>query len=297
MLDRTPSFATFWHGPALSGWEAACINSYLAQGFAFVVYSYDRVDGLPERVERRDAREITPQDNLRRFLIKGQPNLSHFSDLFRYELFSRTPHVWVDADMLMLRPLSLPAQEDLLAKEDATTLCGAIMRLNPADPRLATLIARTVALRDREMPWGATGPRLLTEVFGRREVMAKAHAAERFFPVHYDKSWKLLLPAYREECEARCAQAATVHLWHDRLVKIGVWKRFAPPRGSFLESRFRADGSLGYFADAYPAAVMEAMTTNWRFRLQGGDVGLGQWLRNAVPSARITYRRRMNLPV
>ncbi len=291
-----PSFATFWAGRTLTGFEAACITSFIRRGYDYSVYSYDQIEELPEGVTLRDAREITEEANVRRFLIKGQPNLSHFSDLFRYELFKRTGHIWVDTDMLLLRPLDLPSYDQLLAKEDPSTLCGAIMRLDGAHPRLDALIAGTEALRDQELVWGATGPRLLTTVFDRQTIMRDAYDPKFFFPVHYDQSWKMFLPDHRDECIELCRSAYTAHLWNDRVLKIGVWKRFCPPAGSFLETQFRADGSLGFFDDLYPESVMRSMVENWRFRCEGGDIGLGQWMRQAVPSAQLTFRRRFNLP-
>lgn len=296
MSAAKPSFATFWAGHTLSPYEAACIASFVARGYDYTVYSYDRIENLPDGAAPGDAREITEEANVGRFLIRGRPNLSHFSDLFRYELFQRTAHVWVDADILLLRPLDLPATGELLAREDPSSLCGAIMRLDGAHPALPTLIERTLALRDRELVWGATGPRLLTAVFGREAVMGRVYDPRFFFPVHYDQSWKVFLPERREECEALCAAAFTTHLWNDRVVKLGVWKRFCPPAGSFLETRFRVDGSLRFFDDVYPEGVMRNMVENWRLRCEGGDIGLGQWMRRAVPSAQLTFRRRFNLP-
>lgn len=296
MTQPKLSFATFWAGKTVSAFEAACITSFLARGYEYIVFSYDALDNLPLGATLRDAREITEEANVRRFLIQGRPNLSHFSDLFRYELFRRTDHIWVDTDMLLLRPLDLPSCDQLLAKEDPSTLCGAIMRLDGAHPSLDALIAKTEALRDRDLVWGATGPRLLTAVFDRHTIMQKAYDPKFFFPVHYDQSWKAFLPEFRDECVALCQSAYTTHLWNDRVMKIGVWKRFCPPVGSFLETQFRADGSLHFFDDVYPAAVMQNMIDNWRFRCEGGDIGLGQLMRRAIPSAQLTFRRRFNLP-
>jgi len=270
--------------------------SFVRQGYAYTVFSYNEIENLPPGVRHADAAEITEAGNAKRYIIRGRPNLSHFTDLFRYNLFSRTPHVWVDTDMLLLRPLALDSYTQLLAREDDRSICGAIMRLDAASPHLPVLIQRTEALRDKELVWGETGPRLLTATFKRRDVLAASHDPAAFFPIHYNDFWKAFLPEFRHECEMLCANAATLHLWNDRVVKLGIWKRFAPPTGSFLESRFAADGSLSLFDDVYPADVMRNMVENWRFRCEGGDIGLGQWLRRALPSLNLTVRRRLNLP-
>jgi hypothetical protein len=270
--------------------------SFVRHGYAYTVFSYDEIDNLPPGVGRADAAAITDADNANRYIIRGRPNLSHFTDLFRYELFRRTSHIWVDTDMLMLRPLALEAASQLLAREDERTICGAIMRLDPRNPDLPDLIRRTEALRDKELVWGQTGPRLLTSTFKGQDLLAASHHPATFFPIHYNDFWKAFLPEFRGECEALCSNAATLHLWNDRMVKLGVWKRFAPPDGSFLANRFAADGSLALFDDAYPAEVMRNMAENWRFRCEGGDIGLGLWLRRAVPSLKLTMQRRLNRP-
>ena len=295
MTSTIPSFATFWAGKTLSAFEVACARSFIVRGYDYTVFSYDTVENLPEGARRGDAREITEEANASRFLIKGYPNLSHFSDLFRYELFKKTDHIWVDMDMLLLRPLDLPRYDQLLAKEEPHSLCGAIMRLNGDHPSLDTLIARTEALRDKDLVWGATGPKLLTSVFGKHAVNAGAYAPESFFPIHFNEAWKMFLPEFREECERLCESAYTLHLWNDRMVKIGIWKLFCPPAGSFLESRFRADDSLDLFSGVYPLGVIRSMIENWRIRCEGGDIGLGQWMRQTIPSAQLTFRRRFHL--
>lgn len=271
--------------------------SFVRQGYRFTVYSYEAIENLPEGVLSADAGAITAAENMKRFLIRGKPNLSHFSDLFRYCLFAKTPDIWVDADMLMLRRLPPEIGAQILAREDAHSLCGAIMRLDSHSPDLPLLIQNTEALRDKELVWGETGPRLLTATFKRLDVMGTSHDFTKFFPIHYNDFYKAFLPEFREYCEARCAQAATLHLWNDRVVKLGIWKRFAPPAGSFLHARFVADDSLDLFDDVYPAEVVRNMAENWRIRCEGGDIGLGQWSRQAVPSLKLTLKRRLNLPV
>ena len=289
------SFATFWAGRRLSGYEASCMASFVHHGYRLVAYSYDRIENLPDGVEPGDAVAIVAPDNLQRFLIRGRPNLSHFSDLFRYRLFSLTPHIWVDADMIMMRPLPAGAWDKLLAREEKRMICGAIMRLDPKNPQLNELIRRTEALRDRDLYWGATGPQLLTATFSHDDLLGAAHPPELFFPIHYNDFWMAFLPECREACERMAVGASTVHLWNDRVVGLGVWKRLAPPEGSFLHACFAQSGSW-QFDDVYPAEVMRAMVHNWRIRCEGGEIGLGQWSRKMWPSLKLTVRRRLKLP-
>jgi hypothetical protein len=287
-------FASFWAGARISGFEAACAASFVQRGHSLCVFSFDRIENLPEGVELRDAGELVEERSTHRFLIEGRPSLSHFSDYFRYKLFQKTPLAWVDMDMLLLRPLPDNLGGTILAKEEEQSVCGAFMRIDGRAPQLADLIGRTESLMDRNLIWGETGPRLLTKVFGQREVFEAAHSPRVFFPIHFAAIWKTFLPEYRDECTEMCRDAYTVHLWNNIIDRIGVWKRFSPPVGSFLEERFRADGSLRFFDDAYPVDVMRSMIENWRQRQTGQELGLGQLSRQLIPGIGITVRKRLS---
>lgn len=285
-----PSFATFWAGEALSAYERACLASFATHRHRIVLYAYDPVSGVPDGVEVRDAAEVAPRDATSRFIFRGQANLSHFSDYFRYRLFERTPHVWVDADMLLVRRLDLPLGPKVLARERPDSICGAIMRLDPADPALARLLADTEAAMGRELIWGETGPLLLTKVYGREALLSGSHPPRRFFPIPHDDFWMVLLPEHRAHCEAACADAYGVHLWNNIVDRLGVWKELAPPEGSFLSDRFRELGSESFFRDAYPAHVMRQMVENWVLRKTGQDLGIRKLSAQILPSVRRTLR-------
>ena len=290
MPEATPSFATFWAGKHLSAFEAACLSSFATRGYQTIVYSYDVIENIPARVTLLDASEIAPMTALDRFLCDGQPNLSHFSDYFRYLLFMKTEHTWIDADMLMLRAIDRPLGRTVLARERADSICGAILRLDNTDTRLSRLISETEAVMDRNLLWGETGPRLLTKVFGRDAVFRNAYAPELFFPISHDDFWKVFLPEYSDECDVLCKNAFTVHLWNNIVDRLGVWKALAPPSGSFLARHFEADGSLCFFRDAYPEKVMSQMVENWRLRKNGADLGIANLSRQLVPSVFRTAR-------
>jgi hypothetical protein len=295
------SMATFWAGRQMPALDRACLASFVSFGYAVTVYSFDRVEGLPAGVTLADAGAIVPPESVHAFIYGGTPNLSHFSDYFRYCLFAKTDHTWIDTDMLLLRPITVAADGDLFAKETDTGICGAIMRIGHDNPHLATLIRRTEQLMGSDLVWGATGPRLLNQVMGRAAVLQHAHPQSAFFPMHYDAFWKPFLPSCRDECERLCRDAFSVHLWNNIVVKMGVWKELAPPAGSFLHARLQQQGSLDLFRDTYPEAVMRNMASNWLLRKSGGDIGViklakqvfPSLLRTTVPRVRAMWQMRL----
>lgn len=287
MAEQAPAFATFWHGE-LSPFESACIASYVVRGYDIRVYSYAPIANLPPGAEPADASAIVERSATERFIFGGKPNLSHFSDYFRYLLFKKTDRIWVDTDMLLVRAFDRPLPPTVLAREWQPTICGAIMRLGAADGHLDRLIAQTEAAMGRELLWGETGPRLLTKEFGRAALLNQAFGPERFYAIDHHDFWKVFLPEYADECERRTAESWGAHLWNNIVDVLGYWKSFAPPRGSFLYEKFAADGQLAWFRDVYPEDVMRKIARNFVLRKTGEDLGIKQLSTQLIPSVRRT---------
>jgi len=276
----------------LSAFEQACISSFVRRGYEYVLYSYDLTMAVPSGVELRDAREVTPKGDVDLFLYGGKPDLSHFSDYFRYQMFAATEHVWVDTDILLINAFPEPVPPTLLTWETQDSLCGAVMRLDPSVLPVDELIARTRAMAGRPLRWGETGPGLLTTVFAESDLGAQSAAPSTYYPVLFDVFWKVFLPEEHDACAELCADAATLHLWNNIVVQLGVWKDLAPPRGSYLHRLLEADDALHLFRDTYPEPVMRRMVENWTLRFSGADVGGGNLVRQLGPSVLRTARRR-----
>ncbi|MEO0999666.1 MAG: hypothetical protein AAFW69_03520, partial [Pseudomonadota bacterium] len=96
-----PQVVALWIGPRLDWVGRLCLTSHLVAGHPVALYSYDRVEGVPEGVERRDAADILPLDEA--FLAAAGPRI--FSDLWRIEMLLQKRGIWIDCDALALHPL------------------------------------------------------------------------------------------------------------------------------------------------------------------------------------------------
>jgi hypothetical protein len=283
-------FGSFWAGKRLSAFETACLHSFVARGHSVTLFSFDQVQDTPPGVALADARQIVEPSSVSRFLIHGKPSLSHFSDYFRYAMFAKTDLTWIDTDVVMLASFDHDPHQNLFAREDERTICGAIMRIASDDPALPALIKRTEAFMDSDrMRWGETGPRLLTQVFGGR-VAREARGKERFFPIHYDEFWKVFVPEHFDTCAALCRGSYTLHLWNNIVDRLGFWKDLLPPEGSFLHHVFTADGSAGYFPATFPKSNMRQLIENWQGRQSGSSLGIRSVFRQILPSIGRTLR-------
>jgi hypothetical protein len=292
-IASTKEVATFWHGPPLSALDVACLMTFVRFGFAVTVYSYDPLPGLPAALRRGDAQQVVDRRFLSGFRFMGKPSFSHFSDLFRYRLFQQTGMTWIDADLLALRDFSIPATGNLVAKETPTGINGAIMRIDPADPRLAELIRLTEEIAvSTHFKWGASGPGLITSVFGPG-VVADASGIDRFYPIGYEEWWRPFLPEFHDWCVERCTATDALHLWNNIVEKAGYWKDLAPPSGSFIHETLKRYDLLHGFAATCPVNVMEQLRTNYINSRTGAHFRLAELSGMTMERVGAVVRRRI----
>ena len=281
-------FATFWHGGELSRYELACLLSFPRRGYELTVYTYGQINNLPGEIRIADAREILPPDTTSLFAVDGKPSYAHFTDYFRFVLFSKTDQIWVDTDILLLNRFDERcARNNLMGRESPTSVCTAVLRLDPHDQRLGSMVEQVETLAKKKLRWGETGPRLLTSVYGVESGLPES----AFYPVHFDDYYKVFLPQFRDECQALCRDAFTLHLWNNLVVKMGLFKTIGPPVGSFLHDVFENDETNRLFDVFYPESVMKAMVHNAVHKV-GGDAGIRKVIALVAPSIRSTIARR-----
>ena len=247
-----------WIGRALGPLERACLSSFREMGHPVRLHAYDEVTGVPEGVEVADASAVLPREAIVRHRRTGSVSL--FSNRFRYEVLRAGAGLWIDCDVLCLRPL--PEAAFLFGRQDEATINGAVLRIPHGHPVLLDLLdifedPRWVppwaplhrrlryALRHRvqrgfglaDMSWGTTGPRALTHHLARHGLSGRALPVDAFYPVAFHET-HLLAAADASAVRARLTDGTLcVHLWNQRLERQGT----RGEKGSFLAAV--ADGS------------------------------------------------------
>lgn len=137
-----PDIVTFWRGP-LDLLRQTCLRSQLAAGHKVTVYSFEPLPGLPEGIHNADAEAILPYAFSER-LRPPQPDGSwrdwttlQFSDFFRIRLMAEGAGVWLDADVLLLRPFQIDPAKPYYAVERGRQLGNSVVYLPPDDPIVA----------------------------------------------------------------------------------------------------------------------------------------------------------------
>ena len=134
-----PDVVTFWHGP-LDRLRLTCLRSQVAAGHNVTVYSFDPLPGLPDGVGNAEAEAILPHSFSER-LRPPQPDGSwrdwtilQFSDFFRMRLMAERAGLWLDADVLLLKPIEIDPAKPYFAWERRRQLGNSVLYLPSDDP-------------------------------------------------------------------------------------------------------------------------------------------------------------------
>jgi hypothetical protein len=171
-----PDVVTFWRGP-LDRLRQTCLRSQVAAGHAVTVYSFDPVPGLPDGVSNAEAEAILPYAFSEK-LRPAQPDGSwrdwttlQFSDFFRMRLMAQDVGLWLDADVLLLRPVEIDPRKPYFAWERPRQLGNSVLYLPPRDP-IVTAFESLMAQEELTPDWLALRHRL---TFALRRLRGKSN--------------------------------------------------------------------------------------------------------------------------
>lgn len=243
-----------WIGRHLPPFAAVCLSSFVEQGHRVRLFVYDEPSQIPPGIELSDAGQIVPRDRIMRHRRTGSYAL--FSDMFRYELQAREMGVWIDCDVLSVRPIP-KTDSYLFGYQDRHHLNVAVLKLPsnvqilrdlramfadkgwspPWYPRSARMKhwLRSHIQSDyghQDLEWGVTSPYAMTYFANHRELMDQAKPTEVFYPVGYELADGLLDPEFDVRRFIKPA-TLTIHLWAE-LIKRKIDKQARP--GSFITS-------------------------------------------------------------
>lgn len=215
-MTSLPDVVTFWHGP-LDMLRQTCLRSQVAAGHKVTVYSFDTVPGLPDGIANAEAEAILPHAFSEK-LRPAQPDGSwrdwttlQFSDFFRMRLMAERAGLWLDADVLLLKPVTVDPAKPYFAREPSGQLGNSVLYLPPDDPIVAAfekLVAQDeltpdwLALRHRmtfalhrltrrssrvsDVRIAIYGPPALTALARRHGELHCALPKKSFYEVHWE---------------------------------------------------------------------------------------------------------------
>jgi hypothetical protein len=141
-----PDVVTFLHGP-LDALRLLCLRSQVAAGHKVTVYSFDPLGQLPDGVGNAEAEAILPHGFAERLRPTGPDGVwrdwttLQFSDFFRMRLMAHKAGLWLDADVLLLKPVELDPAKPYFAWERPRQLGNSVLYLPSDDPIVAAFTA------------------------------------------------------------------------------------------------------------------------------------------------------------
>ena len=138
---------SLWIGDRLSTLERLSVCSFLANGHEYHLYVYDDVKNVPSEVSIKDANEILPHSDV--FKVNG--SLALFADWFRWELLLKSGGIWVDMDLVCLRPLDF-ADTRLFGWQDSELVAIGVLGFEAGD-ELCRLMAYSCENPNVAMPY------------------------------------------------------------------------------------------------------------------------------------------------
>lgn len=226
-------FQSFWYGNNLSPYETLCLKSFIDRGHSFILYAYDELV-VPSGVEVRDASKILPSTDV--FFYKSGPgagSVAAFANKFRYALLYQLGGWWVDMDIVCLQD-EIANHDCFFSFEEACRVNNAMLRFPAKHPVMSTCLEKTISL-GRNVPWGAAGPKLLTDVLDQLNMLDSAQSADSCYPIAWREYMHFFDPRMRLSVENRTRNSIAVHLWNEMIRRLRLNKQKGPPRESYLD--------------------------------------------------------------
>lgn len=246
-----PTVASLWVGDALTWLHELCLASYVHFGHEVVLFHTGQTAPVvPAGVTTRASRDIWDHT------AEGHENApaAMLSDLFRLHLMKQTDMIWIDTDMLCLRPM--PEAEFYAGFEQAGAINGAVLRLPKdsealelllgwfADPEwvphwLAGHLRRKIEaapegkrlLKAFELIRPVLGPRALTHTMARTGESARAQKPSVFYPIRGVMS-DVLFSGYVPKDTWKQEDTLAVHLYASMVRR--YHKLHRPEHNSFI---------------------------------------------------------------
>lgn len=217
------NFNSLWIGKRLSKLEILAIKSHVKVGHNFVLWVYDDVEGIPDGITVKDAREILTEDHVFSYARgEGIGSYSACSNLFRYKLLLDQGGWWVDTDVVALKPFEFDeefvfASENLKNKSCCPTTC--VIKA-PAGSKPMWFCWEKASKVDRlNVKWGTIGPKLISKAVFKYDLEEFAVPPYVFCPVDWFVAEdNPVVP----DCDTSRSHA--VHLWHEMWRRNGIDK-------------------------------------------------------------------------
>jgi len=239
---------SLWIGNSFSVMEKLGASSFIKNDNEFHLYSYEKIEGIPEGVVIKDANEIISEDKI--FKYKKYNTYSAFANLFRYKLLLEKGGYWVDMDIVSFKKFDYT--DDYIFTQERISkkrLFGYNHQINnciikvPAGSEIMDYCYKEALKKNSDsLHWGQTGPELLTKavyLFKMEEYITKPN---RFYPIAWWE-WKEFISENPKKNILNNSDA--IHFYNEMWRREGVDKSADFPESSIYEQLKKKYLSIG----------------------------------------------------
>ena len=231
-----------WIGESLSTLQIISINSWIKNGFEFNLYTYENVKNVPLDVNLKDANDIIDKDKIFRYkdtghVINGKPfgegRVAGFSDWFRAKLLYQQGCIWVDMDVVCLRPFDIQddyffVKQNHVGNELSIATCFIYVKEKKSDVFEEWLNRiESFGHRLQDISWGDIGPDMLTDIVNNKSLYYFVQNKKTFCPIDYQDYHKI----WTEDLNLK--DSFGIHLWN------AMWEQYEIDKeGNYTDSFF-----------------------------------------------------------
>lgn len=254
----------FWSGAQPNAIAQLALRSFVHQGHAVHLFTYDAPQTLqqhvPPGVTVRCAADVLPRAIYDECLARAE--VRYFSDIFRYAALYQFGGWWVDADVVLVRPL--PAVDRYFfcgqwsGVESGHLLVGDVLHAPKGSTHMLSLYRMSLAsLRSEsgDRAFGAVGPKLLTNyvLMGSGELKRHVFSPTLFNAIDWSEI-DLFVKPDRDAWELVAdPRVIGLHLWNKMWGDRGLTLADARPGSvaSLLVEHFAIPDRIGQLAARY----------------------------------------------
>lgn len=225
-----------WVGNKISKIEYMSYSSFIDKGFEYWLYTYENIPNLPKKVIQKPANEILEEKYIQR---DSNGSLGGFSDLFRWSLLAKNGGIYVDSDIICVKPFNI--EGNAVAGEynpDSKTVKESTQFLKFQKGNEVVEKARAYSLSKdlKKIKWAEIGPKLIQKLASGQDGV-KILPYENFNCNHY-WNWEFVLSEKKTEYILDICKKDNVygiHLWNEMWRRKGIDKESEFKKNSFMD--------------------------------------------------------------
>jgi len=230
-------FQSLWIGDRLSRMESLSINSFLANGHEYHLYTFEKIKTPPGTIVK-NASDILPESKVFKYsgeLSKGGGSYSGFSNYFRFKLLINGGW-WVDTDVVCLREIDVNepyvfVEEPHPAINNYVSSC--LLKMPPQSEIAKYLWNQCESKDAQNIKWGETGPSLVTDGVNKFCLNEFVKSYKLFCPIKWTESEKII------ENTSIPKESYTLHMWNEMWRRKGIDKNKTHSFDSLFERLYK----------------------------------------------------------